>query len=360
MTEERISDAFRIREHQGAHRTITTSRLRSEGRKTFFFECRSEGEIFVGEASPLPGYGSDDPARARRELEELAPAQWARLRGELESPRLTIEELEELSKPLTSPAARFALETAWLEARAARTGRGLFWLLRGALGKEAKEPPQVPTSAVLDAAEEEPMARAGALFRAGIRTFKVKCGLDIEREKALLTALSELGQVHLRVDPNLAWSREELEKHSRALTHLPIEYIEDPSLELSAWKESALPVAIDEPLTSLEPKSAALGASVQFLILKPMALGGFSRALRWAQVAEQIGASPIVSHLFDGPVALDAAAALAFAVQDPERAAGLGDHAGLFAFSERPRSGLGAFLTPPGVRAGSARASGPA
>lgn len=352
MTEERTSEEFRVREHQGAHRTITTSRLRSVGRKTFFFECRSDGHTFVGEASPLPGFGSDDPERARRELAELAPAQWRRLRGELESPRLTIEELEELSSPLTSPAARFALETAWLEARAARTGLGPFRLLCGALGKQAGEPPRIPTSAVLDAAEEEPMARAGALYREGIRTFKVKCGLDIERETRLVTALSELGEVCLRVDPNLAWSKEELAEYSRALAHLPIEYIEDPSSDLSAWHDSALPVALDEPLASLEPKSDALAARVQFLILKPMALGGLSQALRWAQVAEQIGASPIVSHLFDGPVALDAAAALAFAVQDPGRAAGLGDHAGLFAFSERPRTGLGAFLVPPGVRAG--------
>lgn len=352
MTQARAPGGFRVREHQGAHRTITTSRLRSAGRRTFFFECCFEGETYVGEASPLPGYGSDDPERARRELEELAPAQWTRLRGELESPRLTIEELEELSNPLTSPSARFALETAWLEARAAWTGQHHFSLLRGALGQEAGAPPQIPTSAVLDAAEEEPMARAGALFRAGIGTFKVKCGLDIERETRLLTALAELGDVRLRVDPNLAWSREQLGEYSRAVAHLPIEYIEDPTSALSDWCLSALPVAIDEPLSSLSPESVALGANVQFFILKPMALGGFSRALRWAQVAEELGAHAIVSHLFDGPVALDAAAALAFSVQDPGYAAGLGDHAGLVAFPERPRTGLGAFLVSPGVRAG--------
>src|SRR5690606_5811008 len=109
-------------------------------------------------------------------------------------------------------------------------------------------------------------------------------------------------------------------------------------------------------LTSLSPEVAALGASVQFCILKPMALGGFSRALRWAQVAEELGARALVSHLFDGPVALDAAAALAFAVQEPGYAAGLGEHAGLFAFPERPRTGLGPFLVTPGVGAGSADA----
>ena len=41
----------------------------------------------------------------------------------------------------------------------------------------------------------------------------------------------------------------------------------------------------------------------------------------------------MVSHLFDGPVALAAATQLAFAVQSPELAAGLGPHAGLEAWS---------------------------
>ncbi len=52
--------------------------------------------------------------------------------------------------------------------------------------------------------------------------------------------------------------------------------------------------------------------SFRVLVLKPMALGGFAACLELARIAAAAGGAVLVSHLFDGPVGLAAAAHLGF------------------------------------------------
>jgi L-alanine-DL-glutamate epimerase-like enolase superfamily enzyme len=72
------------------------------------------------------------------------------------------------------------------------------------------------------------------------------------------------------------------------------------------------------------------------VVLKPMALGGFGPCLALAKRAHAAGLKSCVSHLFDGPVALASAAALALVVHGPGVAAGLAPHAGLGAWCDVP------------------------
>src|SRR5690606_33379374 len=69
------------------------------------------------------------------------------------------------------------------------------------------------------------------------------------------------------------------------------------------------------------------------LVLKPMLLGGFLPALALAARARACGAGVVISHLFDGPVALAASAHLAVAL-GTTRACGLDRHSGLQAWPE--------------------------
>lgn len=61
----------------------------------------------------------------------------------------------------------------------------------------------------------------------------------------------------------------------------------------------------------------------QFLVLKPMALGGAFECLRIAEHAMQCGVPCVVTHMHDGPIAFAAAAALALALPGATAAAGL-------------------------------------
>jgi L-alanine-DL-glutamate epimerase-like enolase superfamily enzyme len=70
------------------------------------------------------------------------------------------------------------------------------------------------------------------------------------------------------------------------------------------------------------------------VVLKPMALGGILRCLEIARLAHERRLDVVVSHLFDGPLALAAAAVLALTAGTPGVAMGLDRHAGLDAWGD--------------------------
>ena len=87
-------------------------------------------------------------------------------------------------------------------------------------------------------------------------------------------------------------------------------------------------------LVRLSPRLSSLGCIA--VVLKPMALGGYQTCLRLAAEAKVLGLDVTVSHLFDGPVALAAAAHLALAVASRSRASGLDLHGALAAWPPVP------------------------
>ena len=92
-----------------------------------------------------------------------------------------------------------------------------------------------------------------------------------------------------------------------------------------------VPVALDESLQGGDSLvTSLLEAGVcQALVLKPMALGGILRCLHLARLAARHGVGVVVTHLFDGPVALAAATELALALPGRVLACGLDLHPGL-------------------------------
>jgi len=174
----------------------------------------------------------------------------------------------------------------------------------------------------------------------GIRTFKLKVGRagdmqgELERARIARQAIGPDGA--LRLDANGGWSPLQAAAALAALAPLRLELIEEP---VAAWRDlplpSPVPVAADESLQAPEAEAelderVARGAC-QALVLKPMALGGFARCLRLARLARRHGLGVIVTHMFDGPIGLAAAAELALALPAPW-ACGLTPHAGLSAW----------------------------
>ena len=70
------------------------------------------------------------------------------------------------------------------------------------------------------------------------------------------------------------------------------------------------------------------------LVLKPTLLGGMCACLALARDAAARGLSVVVTHVFDGPVALAAAAELAAALPGRVLACGLDRHGGLAAWPD--------------------------
>lgn len=323
------------------HPAVGTSRLRIAGRRFLSVIWEREGEPPVfGEAAPLEGYGDDDFSRAeaalRRltagELEEVARSAADAFRGELKGPLSkggsALKVVSIWSRALPSPSARFCAEMLALSAVAGSCGVPLWRLLTSECTA-----PTLRTSAVIDPLSSRWFQELQTQRARGICTFKFKCGRDPGPEKEALLSVASLPGLRLRLDPNGALSLAEAERFLSALPLELIEWVEDPTEHISDWgglrARTGIRLALDEPLARGLSANQASQVAPDVIVLKPMAVGGFSACVSWATWARARGASVCVSHLFDGRAAMSATIQLAFALQDPRFAAGLGEHAAL-------------------------------
>jgi len=173
----------------------------------------------------------------------------------------------------------------------------------------------------------------------GARTLKVKVGRAgrFEEELEILTLLrAEFGsELRLRLDANGQLPADNLERCLERLARCSPELIEEPlsGPALAAIERSPIPLAADETLQrprgwqELQPLIDR--GLLRAIVLKPMVLGGSLQCLQLARQATAQGVGVLVTHLFDGPVAMAAAHALAQALPSPRLACGLDVHPGL-------------------------------
>lgn len=315
--------------------------MRIVGRPFLLATWERKGEPpLYGEAAPLEGYGADDLSSAEaalraiptalleavtRAVVEVFSAGPLALSDRQETP---LGALHAWSCGIPSPAARFCAEMLVLSAAARACRVPLFRLLT----REAV-PRTLRTSAVVDPLSNVWFSDFARQHFQGIRAFKFKCGREPRQEREAILCALKFSDVRIRIDPNGAFS---LKGATEFLLDLPceaIDWIEDPTCDLNEWgslrRVTKVPVALDEPLARGLNAAQAEEVRPDVVVLKPMALGGFSSCMKWAAWARGNGASVCVSHLFDGNTAMNAAIHLAFAVQTPHHAAGLGLHAAL-------------------------------
>lgn len=304
----------------------------------------AEGNVGLGEASPLPGFSRDSLESCRVALRSISARP---LEDCLSGPGSLLDRLTRASAllPPGSPAAAFALETALLDLASQRDQSSPFELL------ERPALPQVELNAVLDGTLPDARDHALALVQRGYSTLKVKFGARWEPALELLSHLAELPGIRLRADANRGLRAEDLERALPRLAALGLEFLEEPCApELwPALPPVCPPLALDETLGSTDSTELAAllrAARADVVVLKPMALGGFSECLRLADTARALGSRVVVTHLFDGPIGLSAASVLALAVQSPRLAAGLAPHAGLAAWPAASRGESGPRLAP--------------
>jgi o-succinylbenzoate synthase len=349
--------AVELQRHGGAMSRVASARGAWSARQGVLVQLRDDqGHRGLGEASPLPGYSRDDLAGCEAELRALDSAALAIELGP--DGACGRERLAEVTSRVRAPAARFAVETALLDLVGQRAGWPLWRVLRADAGQDhADAPAAVPATVPLNAvcAPGDPgrvLDDVAAAYARGIRCFKLKVGRDLPGELAALEAVRARhgDAISLRADANQAWAPAQARAHLQRLAAVAPEYVEEPVVapmaHLAGLAPLPVPVALDESLafpdTGTTPAAdarvpdldALLGAGlVSALVLKPMLLGGFLPALALAARARAHGAGVVVSHLFDGPVALAACAHLAVALATT-RACGLDRHNGLQAWPE--------------------------
>lgn len=378
MTALRIT-TVEIRRHGGAVSRVASARGAWSARAGLLVELRDDqGHQGLGEAAPLPGYSRDDLAACEAELRAwggaaltIEPALEPGPGGDMTPVRARLAEVLGLVR---APAARFALETALLDVMSRRAGWPLWRVLR-ALHEpgpgQADTPAAVPLNAVCAGGDPgRVLDEVAAAHARGIRCVKLKVGRDFDAELAALAAVRARhgSEIALRADANQAWTPAQARAHLQRLMAVAPEYVEEPVIapgaHLASLAPLPVPVALDESLAFPDtwttpapgapvPNPDTPGASgvpgapdapggldallaaglASVLVLKPMLLGGALPAMALCARARAHGADVVVSHLFDGPVALAACAHLAVALA-ATRPCGLDRHNGLQAWPE--------------------------
>jgi o-succinylbenzoate synthase len=323
-----------IRRFSGGIRGAQNARRAWASRSGLLLELSAGSTRGLGEASPLPGYSPDTLESAESALGALDLTALERALN-LEDTGKALRAAADLL-PTAQPAARMALETAALDLRGCQVQLSAPALL-------GADPSAERTLAWLAGAPDTQSLEAirGAQ-RAGYDHFKLKLGRP-GNFKAEIAGVRELRRAlgagpRLRLDANHGWSESQAASAGTLLEALDIEFVEEPSLRFTRPLAASVPVALDESLQGLDPddlEALARYSGARFVILKPMVLGGLSHCIELARHAAALDLGVVVSHSFDGPVALVAAAALALAL--PTRIAqGLAPHPGLAAWPQIP------------------------
>ena len=315
---------------RGAHNASNTWHSRSG----LLLELCAGSTRGLGEASPLPGYSPDTLESAQAALAALDLTALERALN-LEDTAKALRAVANLV-PTAQPAARMALETAALDLR----GRQIQLPAPALLGADPGA--QRTLAWLAGAPDAQALEAIRGAQRAGYDHFKLKLGQP-GNFKAEIAGVRELRRAlgvgpRLRLDANRGWSVSEATSACSLLEALDIEFVEEPSLKFARPLANCVPVALDESLQGLNPddfEALARHSGARFVILKPMVLGGLSHCIELARHAMALDLGVVVSHSFDGPVALVASAALALAL--PTRVAqGLAPHPGLAAWPPMP------------------------
>ncbi|MXR40995.1 o-succinylbenzoate synthase [Halobaculum sp. WSA2] len=271
-----------------------------------------DGTTGIGEATPLPAWtesATECRAALRRARDEGIPP------------------------GAETPAARHAVTLAYRDAFARRAGRSV----AASLAQDTA-PASVPANATVgDGSVDETVASAATAVETGYRTVKLKVGTrsideDLRRVRAVADAVDEPRSgdeaVSLRVDANGAWDHGTAREAVAAFDGL-VEYVEQPLPADDLAGHAALrgvgaPIAVDESLARYGIGEVVSADAADAVVLKPMALGGPSRALAAGCAAAHVGIDPVVTTTVDAAVARTAAVHVAAALPGGgERAHGL-------------------------------------
>ncbi len=283
----------------------------------------SFGRLGQGEASPLPGSSPDTLLDCRRALQSIP---WSELRVG------SVRDIDDICASIPCPAARFAAETALLSLLASHRSRSVAELLADFVGWPLQQTAELCALIANPLDEAATMAEVAAAWDRGLRCIKVKIGRlgRFDDECAIVERIrAEYGAgLSIRLDVNRAWSRPDAEANLARLVGVGPEYVEEPC---ASWMQldAPVPLAADESLLGADDRAVdrlLAHAQVRALVLKPMLLGGVLPCLRLAARARARGVGAVVSHLFDGPIAMRAYVDLALVLGET---ASLDHHAGL-------------------------------
>jgi o-succinylbenzoate synthase len=286
----------------------------------------------LGEAAPLPEFGGGYPADVVRWLAQLAPEITGQPVSMLE---VRLAGLRDRGGP-GAAATACGLETAAFDILAQAANLPLAqWLATISGSPSHTAAKTVPVNATIGQPDLQAACEAARqAVLAGFRCIKLKVGLasslagEVARVGAVREALGPL--VKLRLDANGGWTVAQAINILQALEQFDLELVEQPvaAADLAGLAEVRrrvrIPIAADEPVTGITATRAIIVAeAADFLVIKPMVVGGLRAGLQIIKLAQAAGLGCFVTTTIDSGVGIAAALHLAANLAAPVPYCGL-------------------------------------
>lgn len=261
------------------------------------------GNVAFGECSPLQGFSEETVEEVENILKELR----YRLPGlNVDESVVSISEFP--STFILVSSLQFALEQTLISLMMKRcpsfVGNNFENLkteisVNAVIGFEN-------TKTILDNIEKK--------IKLGFNTIKIKVGREyFEDDYNLIENIrNKFGnQIVIRLDANGKWNKKNCHDYLKHLSTFDIQYIEDPVTDIDTICElatdSPIPIAVDEPAKTYEDvRKIIFTSQIEFIILKPMVLGGIISSIRLIKEAGIRDKKIIISSAFESAVGWNA------------------------------------------------------
>ena len=255
----------------------------------------NDGAVGWGEIAPLPGFSDESLDHA---LSQAAMLRY-RLRG-TDIP----DNLEELSGGFErwlapfklAPSVRSGMEMTVLCLLAKSEGVTLARLV-------SHNPHQlVPLNGLISGSLDELPAHIDRVTASACTAVKIKVGQrSVDEDIAIVRKARTLlpDTVVIRLDANRAWEWKTAVAFAEGIAAISIEYIEEPLQDTSDLARFAahtgLPIALDETVRECTPETLPLFDGLKAIIVRPLLLGGFENAMRFARRARSQTINTVLS-----------------------------------------------------------------
>ena len=279
---------------------FNTSKSKISNRKGFIISIKSSsGKIGVGDVCPLSEFGSETYKEAENQIANL------KIDLKVDSNNLNNSLKNILYKYNSYPAFKHGLEQAIINLICIENNISIAQLLNLKLRKV------INVNAVIGfLSPEEATFLAANLVKAGFKTLKVKTGRnnfdeDFNTVRSIRNAVGD--EIKIRIDSNGKWSAEQADDCLNKLSDFSIEYAEQPVRTIENFitlrKKSSFPLAADESIRDFETAEKFITHKlVDFVILKPMILGGLISTLEIIELADKNNIIPVITSSFESTV----------------------------------------------------------
>jgi len=269
-------------------------------RKGFIISIRnSNGVEGIGDTAPFPEIGSESLGDAEQALKSIN----LDLKIDLTIIRESFNEL--LNDYDSLPSLRHGIEQALLNLICKEKNITVDKLLELNLKRVINV-----NASIGFLTKDETILKAKQLIEKGFKTLKIKTGRDeFEDDYNCIKAVrDEFGNdVKLRIDANGKWDLESATRNLSKLEDLNLEYVEQPvnSLEnfVKLTNNVSFPLAADESIRTKKAAEDFINKNAaDYLILKPMIIGGLLPTLKIIELAEKNNITPVITSSFESAV----------------------------------------------------------